>query len=69
MNSLKIIDTSKYNVADALAKICILPNLEPCTPKFSFICMLIEDPPKRIILFGMSNNKTIIEWIKFMYKE
>ena len=69
MNLFKIVDSSKYSVADALAKICALPNLEPGTPEFSFACMLIEDPQKRTILFGLPSDKAIVEWIKFMYNE
>ena len=69
MNLLKIVDISKYDIADALAKICALPNLELGTPEFNFTCMMIKDPQKRTILFGMPNDKAIVEWIKFMYEE
>ena len=43
MNLLKIVDTSKYDVTNALAKICAMPNLKLNTPKFNFACMMIKD--------------------------
>ena len=69
MNFLKIVDTLKYNVANALAKICALLELEPRTSEFSFACKLIEDLQKRTILFGLPSDKVITRWIKLMYNE
>ena len=52
---------------DALAKICALPHFDPLHPVFMFACELVEDPQKRMILFGLPNDDSRAQWLTYLY--
>ena len=57
------------SVPDALAKICVLPTFDPMNPVFIFACELVEDPQKRIILFGLPNDDSNVQWLTYFYEK
>ncbi|KAJ8429893.1 LOW QUALITY PROTEIN: hypothetical protein Cgig2_008778 [Carnegiea gigantea] len=52
-------DDGAPSVPDALAKIYALPHFDPLHLMFMFACELVEDPQKRMILFGLPNDDSI----------
>ncbi|KAL1814996.1 hypothetical protein ACET3Z_017570 [Daucus carota] len=60
---------SSTSLADSLAKLISLPDLIPGSPEFCFACTLIEDPQKRIILDGMPDDYSRIQWLKYLYQK
>ena len=60
---------SSTSLADSLAKLISLLDLVPGSPEFCFACTLIEDPQKRIILDGMPDDYSRIQWLKYLYQK
>ncbi|KAJ8423843.1 LOW QUALITY PROTEIN: hypothetical protein Cgig2_000969 [Carnegiea gigantea] len=60
-------DNGAPSVPDALAKICVLPNFDPMHQVFIFACELVEDPQKRMILFGFPNDDSRVQWLTYLY--
>jgi len=65
-NQSESVDSGTPSVPDALAKICSLPQLDPMHPVFIFACKLIEDPQKTMILFGLPNDDSRVQWLTCM---
>ena len=61
------LDDSSYTLVDSLAKLVSMLGLIPGSLEFCFACTFIEDPQKRIILNGMPNDNSRLQWIKFLY--
>ncbi|CAA0817586.1 Unknown protein, partial [Striga hermonthica] len=49
--------------------LCTLPDLTATSPEFFFACTMFEDPQKRIIFFGLPDDNSRVEYVKYMYKE
>ena len=65
----RTLDDSSYTLADSMEKLVFMLGLIPGNPKFYFDCTLIEDSQKRIILNGMSDDNSRLQWIKFLYEK
>lgn len=63
------LNESSHTLADSLAKLVSMPDLTPGSPEFFFACTMIEDPQKRILLNGMPDDKTRLEWIKYLFEK
>ena len=63
----RILYDSSYTLANSLENLVSMPGLIPGSPEYCFPCTLIEDPQKRIILNGMPNDNSRLQWIKFLY--
>ena len=63
------VDDGAPSVPDALAKICALPHFDPVHPVFIFACDLVEDPQKRMILFGLPNDDARAQWLTYLYEK
>ena len=61
------LDDSSYTLADSLAKLVFMPCSILGSLEFYFSYTLIEDPQKRIIINGMPNDNSRLQWIKFLY--
>ncbi|CAA0828292.1 Unknown protein [Striga hermonthica] len=62
-------EKSYYDLRDTMAKLCTLSDLTATSPEFFFACTMFEDPQKRIIFFGLPDDNSRVEYIKYMYKE
>ncbi|KAL2904542.1 Type II secretion system protein M [Bienertia sinuspersici] len=60
---------SSHTVADSLAKLVSMPGLVPGSPEFFFACTMIEYPQKRILLNGMPDDNTRLQWIKYLFEK
>jgi len=58
-----------HSVPHALVKICALPHFDPVHPVFIFACKLIENPHKRMVLFGLPNNDSKVQWLTYLYEK
>ena len=62
----RTLDDSSYTLVDSLEKLVSMPGLIPSSLEFCFACTLMEDPQKRIILNGMLDDNSRLQWIKFL---
>ncbi|KAL2893159.1 L10-interacting MYB domain-containing protein [Bienertia sinuspersici] len=60
---------SSHTLADSLAKLVSMLGLVPGSPEFFFACTMIEDPQKRILLKGMPDDNTRLQWIKYLIEK
>ncbi|KAK1382626.1 hypothetical protein POM88_020361 [Heracleum sosnowskyi] len=60
---------SSVSLADSSAKLFSMPDLVFGSPEFCFACTLIEDPQKRIIVYGMPDDYSRSQWLKYLYQK
>ncbi|KAJ8443421.1 hypothetical protein Cgig2_024198 [Carnegiea gigantea] len=56
------------SIPNALAKIYAMPHFNPMHPVFIFACELVEDPKKRMMLFGLPNDDSRAQWLTYLYE-
>ncbi|WCJ18460.1 hypothetical protein M5689_000809 [Euphorbia peplus] len=65
----RTLDDSSHSLADSLAKLLVIPSLIPSSPEFCFACTMVENPNKRILLNGMSDDNTRLQFIKYLFEK
>ena len=60
---------STHTLADSLAKLVSMPDLIPGSPEFFFACTMIEDPQKSILLHGMPDDKTRLQYVEYLFEK
>ncbi|KAJ8428139.1 hypothetical protein Cgig2_011512 [Carnegiea gigantea] len=51
------------------AKICALLHFDPMHLVLIFACELVQDPQKRMILFGLPNDDSRGQWLTYLYEK
>ncbi|XP_056692197.1 uncharacterized protein [Spinacia oleracea] len=64
----RTLNDSSNTLADSLAKLVSMKDLTPGSPEFCFACTMIEDPQKRILLNGIPDDNTRLQWIKYLFE-
>ncbi|KNA09333.1 hypothetical protein SOVF_154590 isoform A [Spinacia oleracea] len=65
----RTLNDSSNTLAESLAKLVSMDGLIPGSPEFCFACTMIEDPQKRILLNGMPDDNTRLQWIKYLFEK